>query len=153
MVYLPRVKTIRHQSFTILSPVLYCKNLMVIVNASHQNFDNAKKIGRKKSQPVFSLVIRAILHNPSFANIAKNLQTIPQKFKTTRTHYFISQRSYLNISPITGQSTLWWPLPDNLIKWIFLNAEGFKNFFNRKNTLYRKSYMTVPAETTFGGVL
>ena len=111
---------------------------MIIVNALRQNFDNAIKIGRKKSQSVLSLVIRAILHNTPFANIVKNLQTIPQKFKTTRTHYFISQLSYLNISPINGQSTFWWPLPDNLIEWTFLNAELFKNFFNRKKQIIKK---------------
>ena len=33
------------------------------------------------------------------------------------------------------ENTFWLPLPDNLIEWIFLHAEVFKNFISRKDSL------------------
>ena len=33
------------------------------------------------------------------------------------------------------KNTFWWPFLDNLIEWIFLHDEVFKNFISRKNML------------------
>ena len=65
-----------------------CINPMILVNISHQNFDNFNKNSWQE-----------FIH-------LKNPHKNSQKFKTTRTHYFINQRSYLNISPTNRQKHL-----------------------------------------------
>ena len=65
---------------------LYTQHAMIIVKTSHRNFDNITQNFNKNSCGEF-------IH-------LKNPQKVSQKFKTTRTHYFINQRSYLNISAI-----------------------------------------------------
>ena len=44
-----------------------------------------------------------------------------QKSKTAHTHYFINQRSYLNISPTNRQKYLLVTNSDNFVEWIFLS--------------------------------
>ena len=56
---------------------------MTIIKTSHQNIDNVtQNLGKNSCGELLDL---------------KNPQKSSQKFKTTRTHYFINQRSYLII--------------------------------------------------------
>ena len=52
------MKTMHHQSFTILSPVYIRKHPMLIVNTSHQN--NSKRKAAENSKSVPQLLIRTI---------------------------------------------------------------------------------------------
>ena len=66
----------------------------------------------------------------------KNRHKSFQKFKITRTHYFINRRSYLTIFPTNRQKHL---LVDTSIEWIFLHAEVFKIFISKKKSGYREN--------------
>ena len=97
---------------------------MIIVNTSHQSFENRNSCRE--------LIVSTTTYNKNnFTHFFaykhhKNSQKKFEKFKTTRTHYFINQRSYLNISPINQEKHLCWPFLDNLIEWIFVHDEVLK---------------------------
>ena len=93
---------IDHQSFTIALPVYIRKHLMIIVvNTSHQNFEIKNGCGEH-------IVITATYNKNNFTHFLlhkhqKNPLKSSQKIKITRTHDFVNQRSYQNISPINRQ--------------------------------------------------
>ena len=68
LIYLSELKTIHHQSFTILSPVYIRKYPMKIVNTSHQNLI---KVAVENSYSVLLLLIRTISQTSSFTNITR----------------------------------------------------------------------------------
>ena len=76
--------------------------LMIIINTSQQNFEDEKSCGE--------FIFSTITYNKNNFTLVhkhhKNFQKRFQKFKTTLTHYFINQRSYLHISPIIQQKHL-----------------------------------------------
>ena len=76
-----------------------------------------------------------------------------QKFKNTRTHYFINQHSYLNISLINQQGYLWFQFPGNLIKWISFHAEVFKNFISRKKYIRKMEKQTIEIQGALKKIL
>ena len=130
------MKTIRHQSFIILLPPYIRKHLMIIVTTSHQNFENENSYRE--------LIVSTTTYNKkNFTHFFvhkhhKNSQKSSQKLNTTRTHYFITQRSYLNISQLNPQKHLL-----VAISWLFDWMDlcpwwGVENFISRKNRLCRK---------------
>ena len=77
---------------------------MIMVNTSYQSFENVNSCGE--------LIVSAVTYSKNnFTHIFvqkrhENPEEISQKFKTTVTHYFINERSYLNISAINRQKHL-----------------------------------------------
>ena len=77
--FLLGVKTIRHQSFAILSPVFVPKHAMILVN--FDNFDNLIKIAAENSYSVLPFIIRTIPHTSSFTNVTKIHKTFLKNSK------------------------------------------------------------------------
>ena len=86
------VKTIRHQSFTICSPVYLRKHPMITVKTSHI------KIAVDISQSLLSLIIKTISHTSSLTSNTKIFKKILKNSKP-HTHYFINYRFIPNYSP------------------------------------------------------
>ena len=81
--YLSGVKTIHHQSFTILSQLYIQKHAMIIVKTSREDFETSIKLSAENSLSVLPLIIKAIAHTFSFTNITK----IQKKFlKNSKLH-------------------------------------------------------------------
>ena len=93
---------------------------MIIVNTSHQIFENKNNCGELIVSTT-NCNINCFVHKH-----LKNSHKSFQKFKTTRTRYFIKQRTYLNISPVNRQKHFLVAILDNLIEWIFVHDEVLK---------------------------
>ena len=132
--YLSGVKTIHHQSFTILSQIYIQKHPMIIVKTSCEDIDSSMKLSVENSLSVLPLIIRAISHTFSFTNIT-NILKRSSKIQN-QTHTLDAQNQTHTHKPaftpkyFSNEST---KAPfDNFIEQVFLHAKVFKNFISRK---------------------
>ena len=88
------MKTRRHQSFTILLPVNIRRHPMIIVNTSHQNFDNSIKIAAENSYSILPLVTRTISHTSSFTSVTKIHKKFPKNSKP-HVHTLLHKQAFM----------------------------------------------------------
>ena len=81
--------------------VIRCHSLSFVVTRCHSLYHSLSLVVIRCHS--LSLDVPLVCY---FINDPKVLKKVSEKFKTTRTHYFINQRSYLNISPINRQKYL-----------------------------------------------
>ena len=94
-------------SIVVILVVILCRSLSFVVIRCHSLYHTSRVVIRCHSLSlVVLLVVTRCTTRLFFYKRSKNSENSFQKFKTTRTQYFINQRSYLNISPINRQKHL-----------------------------------------------